>query len=178
MGKLTLVTGGARSGKSRYALELAATANSMLFVATAQPFDEDMADRIKRHRDERPAHWQTLEAPLLDEAAQSLAEFTGEMVIIDCVTLLTSNVLLRAAEDVTMAELHAAMAPHVAAILNAHRQYAADTVVVTNEVGLGIVPAYRLGRLYRDLLGRVNQQLAAAADEVIMMVSGLPLTVK
>jgi adenosylcobinamide kinase / adenosylcobinamide-phosphate guanylyltransferase len=175
---LTLILGGARSGKSSYAEQLAAQAGGqVLYVATAQAWDDEMAARIAAHRAERPAHWATLEAPRQVGAAIAAAP-AADVVLIDCLTLLASNVILAlpAAEDAHAAE--AALRAEVNALLAAYATSSASWIIVSNEVGLGIVPATPLGRVYRDALGRANQRLAAAADRVLFMVAGLPMTVK
>lgn len=180
--KLTLVLGGARSGKSSYAENIAAAhAESVLYLATAQAWDKEMVERIANHRDERPATWQTVEAPTA--VATALNKALGEMphvhlVLLDCLTLLASNVLITLPETSSEAEATAALMAEVDELLQVYEQYAGELIIVSNEVGLGIVPAYPLGRLYRDALGRANQQLAAVADSVIFMVAGLPMVVK
>lgn len=179
MGKrLTLILGGARSGKSTYAEQLAAKQSGhVTYVATAQAWDDEMAARIAQHRAERPASWSTLEAPR-DLGATIAAAPTGDVVLIDCLTLLASNVILALPEPVDVAGAEAALNAEMNALLGAYAASAAAWIIVSNEVGLGIVPAYALGRVYRDALGRANQRLAAAADEVILMVAGLPMRVK
>ncbi len=178
--ELILILGGARSGKSTYAEQLAATRGgpSVLYVATAEAWDDEMRTRIAAHRAERPAGWQTLEAPR--QVGQQIAAVTTPhaVVLVDCLTLLTSNVILAAGDDVDAATAEAAVTSEVAELLAAYRSSTATWILVSNEVGLGLVPPYPLGRVYRDALGRADQQLAAAADHVLLMVAGLPLTVK
>jgi len=183
--KLTLILGGARSGKSALAQKLAAEGGrTVLYVATATAGDEEMAARIAAHRAERPAHWRTLEAPLqvgaaIAEAMAGAGTVAGpEVVLVDCLTLLANNVLGRLPETISAPEAEAALAAEVDALLAAYETGAAEWIIVSNEVGLGLVPPYPLGRLYRDALGRANQRLAAAADEVLFMVAGLPLALK
>lgn len=180
MGRLTLVLGGARSGKSRYAEGRAWRAPQVLFVATGQPLDAEMAERIAAHRAGRPGAWRTLEAPT--QVAMQIADALGsaEVVLLDCLTLLAGN-LFAAADDQTTGGLHvaeAALLAEVEALIELQAGSAADWIVVSNEVGLGLVPATPLGRTYRDALGRANQRLAEAADEVVLMVAGLPLWLK
>lgn len=183
--KLTLILGGARSGKSDYAQKLAeAHPGPVLFAATATAFDEEMATRIRKHQSERPASWRTLEAPVrVGQALQNQPDLPG-LVLIDCLTLLANNVIfdLPNPEDVGAGKAaHAAQAAldeEVDELLAAYSAGSADWLIVSNEVGLGLVPAYPLGRVYRDVLGRANQRLAQAADRVLFMVAGLPLTVK
>jgi len=181
MGKhLTLILGGARSGKSSYAEAQAATlAANVLYVATAEAWDEEMAARIAAHRSQRPSTWHTLEAPK-ETGAAIAAALTPEIdcVVVDCITLLANNVLLHLPETSDEAAATAALLAEIEALLAAFAQSNATWFVVSNEVGLGIVPAYPLGRLYRDALGRANQRLAAAADRVVFMVAGLPMVIK
>jgi adenosylcobinamide kinase/adenosylcobinamide-phosphate guanylyltransferase len=174
---MTLILGGARSGKSALAEKIARDSDtSVLFVATATAGDEEMALRIRRHRASRPAGWQTLEAPL--DVGRSLKTAGAGVVIVDCITLLINNILLslpeNTPEDTVMEKVRAEMDDLIAAQVRLGGRW----LVVSNEVGLGLVPPYPLGRLYRDALGRANQILAAAAERVIFMVAGLPLTMK
>ena len=178
--QLILILGGARSGKSTHAEKLALelAGPDVLYVATAQAFDDEMRARIAAHRAERPAGWRTLEAPSL--IAAPLAEAVGPArgVLLDCLTLLASNAMLALGDEPTARPAEAAVEVEVSALLAAYRAGSATWIVVSNEVGLGLVPPYPLGRAYRDALGRANQRLAAAADHVLFMVAGLPLTVK
>jgi adenosylcobinamide kinase / adenosylcobinamide-phosphate guanylyltransferase len=183
MHKLIFVLGGARSGKSSYAEALAATLAAhapVLYVATAEAWDDEMHARITRHREQRPAVWRTLEAPRETGSTihAQLHEQPAAVVLIDCLTLLTSNVVITLPEDTTENAALAAMQVELDALLHAYAQSDATWIIVSNEVGLGIVPPYPLGRLYRDVLGRANQQVAAAADEVVLLVAGLPLPIK
>ncbi len=178
--ELILVLGGARSGKSTYAQNMALEMGGphVLYVATAQAFDDEMRARIAAHRAERPAGWRTLEAPSL--AASWTPDVLGDaqVVLLDCVTLLASNAVLSAGDEPSTQEGEAAVAKEIAALLTAYRAGEASWIVVSNEVGLGLVPPYPLGRVYRDALGRANQALAAIADRVVFMVAGLPLRIK
>lgn len=176
--QVTLILGGARSGKSDYAERLAAQRGThVLYIATAEAKDEEMAARIEVHRQGRPAEWQTLEAPLSLSSALNRVTGQPDVLLLDCLTLLVSNILL-AQEDEAQADIEAAVQAEIEALLAASRRLAAPLIVVSNEVGLGLVPPYPLGRVYRDILGRANQQLASAADLVLFMVAGLPMTVK
>lgn len=180
MGRLLLVLGGARSGKSAYAQQLAEKIGGahVLFVATAEARDADMAQRIAQHRAERPATWRTLEVThhVGDAMTEHLHNTT--VVVVDCVTLLVSNVLLRAGDVPDARSAGLAVQAEVAALVQACNTFAGTAIVVSNEVGLGLVPDNALGRLYRDLLGRANQALAVQADAVYFMVAGLPMDVK
>jgi adenosylcobinamide kinase/adenosylcobinamide-phosphate guanylyltransferase len=164
--RLTLVLGGARSGKSRYGEELVRrTAPPWTYVATAEAWDTEMAERIAHHRERRNASWKTLDAPL--ELAAVVDRLTGP-TLIDCLTLWLSNVMLAGRDVEAESE----------ALLAALRRAPGPLVVVSNEVGLGIVPDTPLGRAFRDAQGRLNQRVAAAADRVIFMAAGLPLNLK
>jgi len=176
--KLTLVLGGARSGKSAYAQSVIENSHQpALFVATATAGDKEMADRIATHRANRPPSWITLEAPLHVGEAIQTAELTP-WVLIDCMTLLASNVLLSCPEPIDEAVYKKKMNQEVDAILTAYRLHPGQWYIVSNEVGLGLVPSYTLGRYYRDGLGWANQTLARAADQVVFMVAGLPTIIK
>lgn len=170
---LTFVTGGARSGKSRFALELARNlgGNSVTFVATAQALDAEMRERIGRHRLERPPAWETLEAPR--DPAGALRAARSKVVLLDCLSLLVSNLLLDAPPDAEAVALGA-----VDALLEAHRERSGHLIVVSNEVGSGVVPPYPLGRAFRDALGRANQRVAGESTAAHLLVSGLPLRLK
>lgn len=165
---LTLVLGGARSGKSRFAEDLLTRLPApWLYIATAQALDDEMQARIAHHRARRPDGWETVEVPLdLAPALDAVAQ--GRPVLIDCLTLWLSNLLL-AGRDVE------AETDRLAATLARAR---GPWVVVANEVGLGIVPDNPLARRFRDAAGRLNQRAAAAADRVVLTVAGLPVEVK
>jgi adenosylcobinamide kinase/adenosylcobinamide-phosphate guanylyltransferase len=165
----TLVIGGARSGKTRYALEQARApgAARRVMIATAQALDEEMAQRIARHRAERGEAWATVEAPL-DLAGAVRRLEAGEAAVVDCLTLWLSNLMLGDLDVVAaVAETAQALAASPARI-----------VVVTNEVGQGIVPDNALARRFRDEAGWMNQAMAAAADRVVLVSAGLPLVLK
>jgi adenosylcobinamide kinase/adenosylcobinamide-phosphate guanylyltransferase len=185
--RLTLLLGGVRSGKSARALTLAQARQGegrVLFVATAEAHDGEMAARIAAHRRERSPTWDTLEAPLaladsikvrVDGAAPSAKRYT--VVIVDCLTLWVSNLLLSLPEDADAEDAIGARVTDLLAVCIGSDP-AIRWIVVSNEVGLGIVPPTSLGRRYRDALGRANQLVAAAADEVTLMVAGLELKVR
>lgn len=179
MGRLILILGGARSGKSRTAQQFAREigGDSVLFVATAQESDDEMRERIDQHRRERPAAWQTLEAPL--NIARCLdGRSLPAVVLLDCMTLLASNLLVSLPQDCTQAEANQAALDEVERLLKVQEASSATWIVVSNEVGMGVVPPFRLGRLYQDALGIANQRLARSADSVILMVAGLPWVLK
>lgn len=176
--RMTLILGGARSGKSSYAENLARQqSGSVLYVATAVAFDDEMRVRIARHQAERPSHWQTLEAPTQTGTAIAQVPAT-DMVLLDCLTVLANNIIAPMPEPFDGGAAEAALNAEIDELLMAYAASEAEWIIVSNEVGLGIVPAYPLGRIYRDALGRANQRLAAMADQVLFMVAGLPLTVK
>jgi adenosylcobinamide kinase/adenosylcobinamide-phosphate guanylyltransferase len=167
-----LVLGGARSGKSAFAEQVAAECGEpVLYVATATAADAEMAERVAHHRAQRPAAWRTLEVPL--GLAQAVADARGEArtVLVEDLTLLLAN-LLEDGADAEAAERAAGDDVEALLRLDAH------VVLVSNEVGMGLVPPYPLGRLFRDALGRLNQHAAARAGEVYLIVAGLPLRLK
>jgi adenosyl cobinamide kinase/adenosyl cobinamide phosphate guanylyltransferase len=167
----TLILGGARSGKSRFALELQPLCTRVSFIATALASDAEMAERIERHRAERPRHWRTVEAPCELVACLREACSDADAVIVDCLTVWVANLMLRGDADAHVLK----QADELAAVVALRP---ADVTLVSNEVGLGVHPATEEGRHFRDLLGVVNQRVAAAADRVVLMVAGQPLTVK
>jgi adenosylcobinamide kinase/adenosylcobinamide-phosphate guanylyltransferase len=178
--EIILILGGARSGKSAYAEQLAVeSGGSVLYVATATAGDVEMAARIAAHRAARPTTWRTLEAPL--HVGQHLQEniHAADFILIDCITLLANNVLFSLPEPVSEAGYQAALGQEKSEIIQTFESSPAKSLVmVSNEVGLGLVPAYEQGRLYRDALGRLNQQIARLSQTVWLMVAGLPVRVK
>lgn len=177
--RLIFLLGGARSGKSRYAEAWARTQGGrVLFVATAQAGDDDMASRIAEHRAKRPAHWHTLEAPRQVPQRITDCAIPHDTLLLDCITLLTSNLLLGVPESTTQDDANQAILREIDALLEAYHRSDATWLVVSNEVGMGVVPPSRLGVLFRDMLGRANQRVAERADEVILLVAGLPWKLK
>lgn len=181
---LTLILGGARSGKSHYAELLASTVGqTVLYVATAEALDEEMRARVSSHQARRPATWTTMEAPLgVGSALRAWSQAAlADVILLDCLTLLVSNVLVSQggeSQGMDADQAWALVEAELDALLEAHRRLNAHLIVVSNEVGLGIVPAYELGRTYRDCLGWANQKLARRAGQVILMVAGLPVDLK
>ncbi len=172
MGKLIILTGGARSGKSALAVRLAGEhGGRVAFVATLVPRDEEMAERVKRHQQSRPPGWTTHVAE--QDVAALLKKLQGqaEVAIVDCITLLVSNCLLAGLEEEQVME-------RVEAIADAAEAADLHVIAVTNEVGMGLVPGYELGRRFRDIAGRANQVLARRAAEAYMLVSGLAIKLK
>jgi adenosylcobinamide kinase/adenosylcobinamide-phosphate guanylyltransferase len=195
-GSLWLLLGAARSGKSRHAVETARTWGlTTVYLATATAGDAEMADRIRRHRRERPVHWMTVEEPL--HPARPMSRLApGTVVILDCLTVWVANLLLAAWQEKTALKGAPTPVPpdralrqaaaitrrralsSIDAVNQAVRRRGLRLLAVSNEVGAGLVPPYPLGRLYRDLLGEVNQRLAARADRVVYLVAGIPLVLK
>lgn len=180
MGKLTFILGGARSGKSAYAQQLAEKRDGRVtFVATATAGDEEMRARIARHRSERPAAWSTREIPHGIAAALQTAALQADIVLLDCITMLVSNLLfLDGADEPDESAAMLRVDTEIDGLLALIENDSAEWIVVSNEVGLGLVPPTPLGRIYRDLLGRANQVLAARAEKVIWMVAGIPVPIE
>ncbi|MCP4167423.1 MAG: bifunctional adenosylcobinamide kinase/adenosylcobinamide-phosphate guanylyltransferase [Chloroflexi bacterium] len=179
MEQLTLVLGGARSGKSTFAEQLArdTSRNSVLYVATAQALDNEMAERIEKHRRSRPPAWRTAEVPTAVGEWLKADRVAERVILLDCLTLLISNIAT-IDEALESEVIEARVVAEVQELIEAARQLRCTLIVVSNEVGMGLVPPYPLGRVYRDVLGRANQMLAAAADEVYLLVAGIPMAVK
>lgn len=181
---LTLVLGGARSGKSAWAERVAArSGRPVLYLATATVGDAEMADRVAAHRAARPPHWRAVEEPIDLPGIVQRVVTPGDLLLVDCLTLWVSNLILahlgaRDPDDLPRSEstqIEAWVLGLADDLLAAIRNREAEAILVSNEVGLGLVPPYPLGRLYRDVLGRVNQRVAATADSVVLMVAGLPI---
>ena len=168
--RLVLILGGVRAGKSSYAQQLAGQGKRVLFAATAEAGDAEMEARIRAHQASRPAEWDTLEEPLDLVAALAPVLHRYDTVLLDCLTLWVSNLLLSSRGRDIPTEARE--------LLELYRQSDASWIVVSNEVGLGVVPPTELGRAFADELGRVNQLVAAEADAVYFMAAGLPLAVK
>lgn len=179
MGRVTLVTGGSRSGKSAHAQALAeAIGAPLVYVATCPVIDEEMRERIARHQRERMGRaWRTIEEERDLGGALRVAGREGGVVLVDCLSLWVNNLMYEAEQGGRLMSDEEMMA-RCQDVLTTCAGLSAQTVFVTSEVGLGIVPADPQTRLYRDLLGRCNQVMAAGADEVILVACGLPLTLK
>ncbi|MDI6758115.1 MAG: bifunctional adenosylcobinamide kinase/adenosylcobinamide-phosphate guanylyltransferase [Candidatus Omnitrophota bacterium] len=171
MGKITFILGGARSGKSTYALLLAKRHKNVAFIATCKPLDTEMKKRIKMHREIRPKHWETFEEEKDISARLKKIGDKFECIVIDCLTLLASNLLCRKKSP-------AFIENKIKEMLLVIKKIKAKTIIVSNEVGLGIVPANKLARDFRDIAGRVNQITAQAAQEAYFLISGIPTRIK
>ena len=181
--RCVLIIGGAGSGKSHFAQELAPKLGEpVLFVATAEAGDEEMRQRIEQHQRARAAAWSTLE--VTTQVGSQIEQKIGDaqVVIVDCITLLVNNIFSQysdqSGEQIDTPLIESKLMAEVSELIECINRVDASFLIVTNEVGLGLVPANRMGRLYRDLLAKANQMLAQAADEVYLMVAGLPLPIK
>lgn len=179
MGKIVLVTGGARSGKSRFAETYAARhGECVAYIATAEVYDEEMAFRVKLHQKRRPAEWQTYEAPFDAHEAMQKAGEAHDMILFDCLTLYVSN-LLCSLDNIEDSDRNYLLAQDkVERLIQAAKDHRGTVIFVTNEVGSGIVPENHLSREYRDIAGIVNQWMGRAADEVYLVACGLAVNLK
>ena len=178
-----LIIGGARSGKSRFAQELALKLGEpVLFVATAEAGDEEMRRRIEEHQRSRPAAWSTLE--ITTHIGNQIVQNIGgaKVVIVDCITLLVNNIFSQHSyqtdEQIDASLVEKEVTSEIGELVECINRVDASFILVTNEVGTGLVPVSIVGRLYRDLLGKANQMLAEHADEIYLMVAGLPIPIK
>jgi len=183
MGRLTLVLGGTKSGKTRFAEERATrrteeTQGGVAYLATAQAFDKGMSDRIARHQASRPAHWSTWEEPIHASRVLPAAATGSEVIILDCLTLLATNIILSLGEEPDRETAAKLLRVEVAEILSLVPELPAELIIVSNYVEVGVIPATKLGALFQDLLGESHQTIAHAADKVVMMIAGLPQHLK
>ena len=180
-GTLTLILGGVRSGKSRFGQELAHQlgGDNVLFVATAESRDAEMARRIDKHRESRPIAWQTLEHPMKTGVGIAMNDALRPVVLVDCLTLLVSNVLLTNESELQsldgISAIESRMQAEVDDLIRVAENHETHLIVVSGEVGMGLVPETALGRLFRDMLGWSNQRIAARATSTYFMVAGLPI---
>lgn len=183
MGKGILITGGARSGKSSYAENLAnGLGKDILYIATSIPFDEEMKQRVKKHKETRPAHWTTYEG-YRDLGKEVSGTFDG--VLLDCVTVMITNLMFDNEDmkngdydelDFDLIEIE--IINEIKALMDAVKNSDTTVIFVTNEIGFGVVPETKLGRVFRDIAGRVNQYIASRCDEVYLTVCGIPMKIK
>jgi adenosylcobinamide kinase/adenosylcobinamide-phosphate guanylyltransferase len=174
--KIIFITGGARSGKSTHAQQMAAEmGHDVLFIATAEPLDNEMRDRINNHRISRPQYWKTMELPR--NLAQGLKNNPAipQIAIIDCITLLVSNLMQ---QDKPTNELEKIAVSEISELIEFINSTSSVFIIVSNEVGLGVVPDNKMARDYRDILGKVNQLIARRANEIYFMISGIPQKIK
>ncbi len=169
----TFVLGGCRSGKSRHALEIAQklTTHKRFFFATCVPYDDEMKDRVGRHQAERDQTWQTVETPIDLADAIDTYQQQADVILIDCLTLWCSNLLLNGSDENSLSD-------HLQKFTLSIKNACCPIILVSNEVGTGIVPENKLARLFRDMVGKINQGVASCAETVIWMVAGIPVTIK
>lgn len=171
MAKITFILGGSRSGKSSYAIKLAQDYKKVAFIATGEALDKEMQQRIRLHRKARPSHWQTFEESKDITALLKKIGSNFECIIIDCLTLLISNLIL-------VGDKQKIIENKINAMLTCLKKNKGRAIIISNEVGLGVVPENKLARDFRDIVGKINQIVAKEADEVFFMVSGIPLKIK
>lgn len=177
--KITLILGGARSGKSSYAQKIAMLMSpNVLFIATAEAKDKEMEFRIQSHREKRPTHWRTLEVPQNIGEALILLTNRADVYLLDCFTLFATNIITNLSEPLTDESAESAINSELNRLFETIEEVGGNWIIVSNEVGLGLVPPNYLGRIFRDVLGKANQRLATKADEVFFMISGLPMMLK
>lgn len=185
MGKVILVTGGARSGKSSFSERILSGSKNVLYIATATAFDEEMRERIRLHQNQRSEDWETLEA--FDELEERLAERDRiyEAVLLDCITVMTTNLLFHHQDfdehNLTVGfwmDFEKEVQLKLKKLIRKVRTISETFIMVTNEIGMGLVPETPLSRNFRDIAGRINQMLADEADEVYFVVSGIPMKIK
>ena len=176
---LILITGGVRSGKSTFSEKLAEKlGKSVTFIATAQSLDEEMTERIAQHRSGRPVHWKTYEEPHQVESVIKEVGLKTEVILIDCLTLLVSNFMQEYQEKSLNQELADKITGKVEEIIKESLKCPSTVIIISNEVGLGLVPANPMGRFYRDILGKANQMIASQSDWVYLLVAGIPMQIK
>ncbi len=170
--RVAFITGGCRSGKSRFALELANRHyQQKIFIATCQDMDPEMAKRIRQHKEQRGLDWKTLEIPIALPDALVSPDNKGGVILVDCLTLWVNNLL---AEDLSEDET----LKRVDVLVSAITETSSSVIIVSNEVGTGIVPEHKLARVFRDIIGFANQRLASVADTVVWMVAGIGIPIK
>lgn len=186
MGKLILVTGGARSGKSTYAEILAKDAGKgVMYIATSIPFDDEMKERVRKHRARRPSNWGTFEGYKDLKRVFLEKEIPFETILLDCITIMVTNLMFEFGgshvenlDEEAINKIQKEILEEIAEFLDAAILNTETSILVTNEVGFGIVPDNRLSRIFRDISGKANQYIASRADEVYLIVCGLPMKIK
>lgn len=186
MEEIILITGGARSGKSSLAEAKAKELGSkVVYIATAIAFDEGMKDRIAKHKSSRPSNWATIEMYKDFSKLEKNQDFIeSDLILLDCITLMVSNILLDSGLDFDkcsveeIEHIEKIVFKEIKELLEVVARYEKKLIIVTNEVGMGLVPSYRLGSIFRDIAGRVNQYLAKQSKEVYFTVSGIPMRIK
>jgi len=177
--KLVLITGGVRSGKSTFAQNMAeGFGKKITFIATAQPLDKEMKQRIESHKANRPKHWETREEPCQVAKVISKTGQNTDVILVDCLGLLVSNLMQDYQEKVFSNLLADNIIKNIQEIIAEALKCPATVIIVSNEVGLGLVPENAMGRFFRDILGQANQLIASNADKVYLMVTGIPLLIK
>jgi len=182
MGKITLVTGGSRGGKSKFAESLLRDKDEVLYIATAIVTDSEMEDRIKKHRERRNQKWKTFEG--YKDLHKAVEEYKEEYIMLDCVTIMMTNLMFEENRDFDniseeeVDSLFLYIKQQVEALILRVRELDKNLVLVTNEVGYGLVPEYKLGRIFRDIAGSINQHIGSLSDEVYLVACGIPLKLK
>jgi adenosylcobinamide kinase/adenosylcobinamide-phosphate guanylyltransferase len=180
MGEITFLLGGARSGKSSYAVDLAKDCQGrVVYLATGVSCDEEMERRFEKHKGARPDSWETIEEPLhVEDVLRKLGE-SADLILLDCLGFLVTNLMLHyQSQGKDDSQVEDAVLGHIVDMVSIARDAELDMIIVSNEVGMGVVPDSSLGRLFRDVLGRANQMIAASADNVLFFVAGLPMKLK
>jgi adenosylcobinamide kinase/adenosylcobinamide-phosphate guanylyltransferase len=186
MGKLILVTGGSRSGKSTYAETLAKSfKDEVLYIATCVPFDDEMKDRVRKHRESRPKSWETYEAYRDLKEVYCSGDISFKCILLDCITVMISNLIFDLiGEDIEnltsdkINDMEKSILNEIKDFLDAADMNPQTVILVTNEVGSGIIPGNKLSRIYKDIAGRINQYIASRASEVYLTVCGIPIKIK
>lgn len=184
MGKLVYVTGGARSGKSTFAENMIKDSKQVVYIATSIPCDEEMVDRIKKHQNQRPKNWITIESFKDIDKDIGKLENKSTDILLDCITIMITNLMFESRRDydtLSMDEinyLEKEISDQIDKVIKLKDIVNGTIIIVSNELGMGLVPEYRLSRIFRDIAGRMNQKLAKASDEAYLIVSGLQIKLK
>jgi len=186
MNNIIFITGGARSGKSTYAEKLASeTKGQVLYIATSIPFDDEMKDRVKKHKERRPATWCTFEGYKNLKQVFYNNDMQFDTILLDCITIMVTNLMFETAgdnfddlSDESIATMEKEILQEVSDFLFEAEKSRKTVIIVTNEIGCGIVPEYKMARVFRDIAGRVNQYIASRSQEVHLVVCGIPIKIK